>query len=394
MDESLPPPSGPLPSPIRVLVVEDDDQLRPLFARALEERGFVVESAENGLRAAERLARSVFHVIVSDVGLPGMDGLSLLRTVRERDLEVPVVLVTGTPSLETAAQAIQYGACQYLTKPVDLHHLGQVVRRAAGLGRLARLKREAMVALESGRFLVGDRAGMEVMFARAVEGLWMAYQPVIDTATHRLFGYEALMRTTEPGMPDPGAVLRTAEALGKLEELGRAIRSKAPEPLARAAPESVLFLNLHARDLDDKTLTWTSTPLAEVAKRVVLEITERAALDTVRGLQEKVAELRSMGFRLAIDDLGAGYAGLTSFAILEPEFVKLDMSLIRNVDRSRTKQKLIRTMTSLCKDMGMRVVAEGVETTEERDVLVQIGCDLLQGFLFARPGKPFPEFHW
>jgi DNA-binding NtrC family response regulator len=103
--------AGSIPrSAVRVLVVDDNDPLRRLFVRSLEEAGFEVHSAQNGVRAAE-----------------------LLRLVRERDLEVPVVLVTGSPSPETAADAAQYGACQYLAKPVDLSHLRQVVQRAAGL---------------------------------------------------------------------------------------------------------------------------------------------------------------------------------------------------------------------------------------------------------------------
>ena len=101
-----------------------------------------------------------------------------------------------------------------------------------------------------------------------------------------------------------------------------------------------------------------------------------------------------MGFRIAVDDLGAGYAGLTSFALLEPEIVKLDMTLVRDIHESATKQKLVKSMAALCKDMGMVVVAEGVETTAERDVLAGLGCDLMQGYLFAKPGKPFPEVMW
>jgi len=101
-----------------------------------------------------------------------------------------------------------------------------------------------------------------------------------------------------------------------------------------------------------------------------------------------------MGFRIAIDDLGAGYAGLTSFATLEPEFVKLDMSLVRDVHKSPMKEKLVGSITSLCKELGMMVVAEGVETPLERDMLVALGCDLLQGYLLAMPGRPFPTFAW
>ena len=98
--------------------------------------------------------------------------------------------------------------------------------------------------------------------------------------------------------------------------------------------------------------------------------------------------------RIAIDDLGAGYAGLTSYTALEPDIVKLDMSLVRDVDRDRKKEAVVRSMTSLCKDLGMLVVAEGVETVGERDALVEIGCDLLQGYLLAKPGRPFPAFVW
>ena len=108
-------------------------------------------------------------------------------------------------------------------------------------------------------------------------------------------------------------------------------------------------------------------------------------------MQARIGRLREMGFRIAVDDLGAGYAGLTSFAQLEPEVVKLDMSLVRNVHTQPTKQTLVRTMISMCKELGMKIVAEGIESPEERDVIVAAGCDLMQGYLFAKPGKPFPE---
>jgi len=126
----------------------------------------------------------------------------------------------------------------------------------------------------------------------------------------------------------------------------------------------------------------------------VLEITERASLDQVKDVRARVAALREMGFRIAVDDLGAGYAGLTSFALLEPEIVKLDMTLVRDVHLSSTKQKLVRSMTQLAHDMGMMVVGEGVETVEERDSLIHLGCDLLQGFLFAKPNVAFPTVKW
>ena len=146
-------------------------------------------------------------------------------------------------------------------------------------------------------------------------------------------------------------------------------------------------MNLHARDLADESLTSPDSPLSKIAHRVVLEITERASLNEVRDVRPKIAELRAMGYRIAIDDLGAGYAGLGSFTVLEPEVVKIDMALVRDVDKHPMKKRLIGSIASFCRDMGMLVVGEGVETEEERQALLEVGCGLLQGYLIGRPGR-------
>jgi EAL domain-containing protein (putative c-di-GMP-specific phosphodiesterase class I) len=125
-----------------------------------------------------------------------------------------------------------------------------------------------------------------------------------------------------------------------------------------------------------------------IAPRVVLEITERASLSDVKDLRARLNTLRDLGFRIAIDDLGAGYAALTSFPLLEPDIVKIDMSLVRDIDSQPMKRKLVKSMTSLCREMKIDVVGEGVETNQEREVLVDLGCDLLQGYLIARPAQP------
>ena len=378
---------------IRVLVVEDDDQLRKLFRIALEDAGFEVETASTGLEAIELLAHVTFQVDVSDVVMP-MDGVALLRVVNERALEVPVVLVSGQPELDTASKAVQYGACQYLFKPVALADLVKVVTRAAALWEFSRLRREAVAAVAGGIHAASDRIVQDDIVTRAMAGLWIAFQPIVRVSDRSLFAYEALLRTTNAVVSDPSVLLQAAEKIGRLDVLGRAVRTKASQGFAAAPEHALLFVNLHPLDLDDATLAWESTPLAKIANRVVLEVTERASLDRVQGVRQKFAELRALGFRLAIDDLGSGYSGLTSFVDLEPEFVKFDMALTRDIHRSPTKQALLRGMTSVCKTMGMTVVAEGVESADERDTLIDCGCDLLQGYLFARPGPAFPDFQW
>ena len=155
--------------------------------------------------------------------------------------------------------------------------------------------------------------------------------------------------------------------------------------------EALLFVNLHSADLVDSELFAATTSLGRIAHRVVLEITERCELTAVPELENRMRALRDLGYRIAVDDLGAGYSSLTSLALVEPEFVKLDMGLTRGVDSCGTRQKLIRSMTALCHDTGRLVIAEGIETIEERDALIEIGCDYLQGYLLARPGVAFPQ---
>jgi len=377
-----------------VLLVDDEPDVLRGFARVLRERGHDVTSASRATEAMAKLSMGHFDVVVSDIGMPDMDGIQLLREVRRRDLLVPVILATGQPAVKTAAEAVAMGAFQYLIKPIRKDNLSQVIEHAIRMHHLAQAKQEASELLGQNAALGGDRAGLEASFDRTLETLWMAYQPIVNVRTRTLHAYETLLRSNEPALPHPAAVLDAAERLDRLEMLGRSIRSKAAIEVAGAPDVPCLFVNLHVRDLLDPDLLSPDAQLSRIAKRVVLEITERSSLEDVRDARTRVAALREMGFRIAVDDMGAGYAGLSSFALLEPEVVKLDMSLIRDVHKNATKSKVVRSMIELSRGMGIEVVAEGVETVDERDQLIELGCDLLQGYLFAKPGKPFPDVNW
>lgn len=378
----------------RVLVVDDQETLRRAIARGLVHAGHVVTEASDGAEALRIVARGAIDVVLSDIVMPEMDGLAFLRAVRERDLDLPVVLVTGAPSITSAAEAVAQGALAYLIKPVAASELDAVVRRAAALHRISKLKRAAFELLGRAGPLNGDRVRLEAAFERGLAGLWIAYQPIVSADGQRLFGYEALMRSVKPSLPDPLAVLDAAERLGRLTELGRLVRDRTLVALRGTDRATALFINLHPEDLLDEALYDPESPLAQLASRVVLEITERSSTRVISDVRARVARLRALGFRIAIDDLGAGYASLTSFTDLEPEIVKLDMALVRDTDRAPMKQSLVRSMASLCHDLGMKVVAEGVETVAERQCVVGLGCDYLQGYLLARPARAFPAWRW
>jgi EAL domain-containing protein (putative c-di-GMP-specific phosphodiesterase class I) len=374
----------------RILLVDDDAALLRAYQKTLTLAGCSVETASNGKLGLARMDAGPFDAIVSDVSMPEMGGLEFLRAVRRRDLDIPVILTTGDPGLDSAVRAVEYGAFHYMVKPVDSKLLGETVHRAVKLHRMARLKREALEMNGAASKALGDRASLETKFESSLERLWMAYQPIINWKERSVYGYEALLRSAEPSLPSPPEILDAAERLGRLEDLGRRIRSCVADE-AREAPAAIkFFVNLHAVDLNDEDLFSADSPLAKIADRVVLEVTERASLDVVRNIDRRMKRLRELGFAIAVDDLGSGYAGLSSFTLLEPTMVKLDMSLVRGIDEHPRKQAIVRSMCRLCEELKILAVAEGVETAAERDTLAEIGCDLLQGYLFARPGRGLP----
>jgi EAL domain-containing protein (putative c-di-GMP-specific phosphodiesterase class I)/ActR/RegA family two-component response regulator len=378
----------------RILVADDDDATCAFLAKGLRSANYEVVTAANGREAIALIDEAPFDAIVTDISMPEMTGIQLLRSIRGRDADVPVVLVTGSPDVESAMQAVRLGALVYFTKPIDLDELKRVMARAVRLGRIARLKQEALALVSGGGLGGSDLLALEASFERALDTLWIAYQPIVRASDGSLFGYEALMRGEEASLPHPGAILDAAERLDRVAELGRAIRAAVARAASTAPAEATLFINLHSRDLMDPLLFSRDAPLQAVARHVVLEITERSALDGVSDARARIAKLREQGFRIALDDLGAGYSGLTSFVTLEPELVKLDLTLVRDIDSQPLKQALVRAVTLLCRELGLTVVAEGVETRAERDVVVACGCDLIQGYLLGRPGRPFPKHVW
>jgi len=251
----------------------------------------------------------------------------------------------------------------------------------------------AGAAVEAARAMVNERkqhpldgraarAEDEQRLSQALEQMYLVYQPIVDCQRKEVFAYEALLRTRDRSFPHPGAVIDLAQRCGRLPDLGRRVRALAAA-VARAVPR--MFVNLHPADLLDPELLDLGSPLSKVASNIVLEVTERHGLSEIADLDARLERLRVLGFRIAVDDLGEGYAGLTSLARIRPEFVKLDMSLVREAVRSRTARHIVRSTSRMCRDLRAHVIAEGVETPAERDALIHVGCNLLQGYFFGRP---------
>lgn len=374
----------------RLLIVDDEPGIRRSLARLLAHHGYEVTAVGDGREAIAAVAAGGgFDVILSDIRMPDIDGLELLRAIRAADLDVPVVFMTGSPTLDSAIQGVEHGAFRYLLKPLATPDLLDVLARAVRWHRFARIRRSA--AQEVYGRQVSDRAGLHTRFGAAMEQLWVAMQPIVSWGSRHCFAYEALVRTDEPTLRSPPDLLDAAERLDRVFEVGRAVRGRVAAALRDSDHAVQVFVNLHAADLQDPELLDDAGVLTAFASRVVLEVTERAAPDHIPHLQDRIARLRELGYRIAVDDLGAGYAGLSSFAHLEPDVVKVDMALVRGMESSAVKQKLFRSLTTLCSELDIRLVAEGIETEAERDAAAALGGDLFQGYLFCRPERGFPS---
>ena len=218
--------------------------------------------------------------------------------------------------------------------------------------------------------------------------VYVDYHPIVQADTGRVFGYEALARGNMRSLRSPEVMFEVAAEAELIWELSRLCRSRAIEGMAtQLQPSELLFLNVDPHDFADPDFTEHEAP---DPSRVVIEITERTAIKDYPKFRERLKVFRQRGYRFAVDDAGSGYAGLGSIANLEPDFIKLDISLINLIDTNFLKQNLVETMVKFANDHGAKVIAEGVERAEEFETVKSLGVHFVQGFYLHRPAPSEP----
>jgi diguanylate cyclase (GGDEF)-like protein len=215
------------------------------------------------------------------------------------------------------------------------------------------------------------------------------YQPIVSIGERRPVAYEALCRPTGNEFRHIGQLLNAAGSVGRLIELGEMLRDVAVAPIDELNASCYLFLNISPHELYGAPLQRTDSALHRVASRIVLEITETEEITDFTLARTRIEQLRGLGFRIALDDFGAGYQGFSALARLNPDYIKLDRDIVRDIKPSSAAGRLVRHIREFCDDEGIQTIAEGVETASEFESLTHLGIDLLQGYLFARPSEPF-----
>ena len=226
--------------------------------------------------------------------------------------------------------------------------------------------------------------------------VYAVYQPVVDLIESRVFGYEALTRLSCDAFPGPDELFKAAYENDSVWKLERLCRGRAIQGVRGHGSDFLLFLNMEPDSVYDPELRSDETfrLLRESnlkPSQIVIEITEHSAVQDLSAFRQMLSFFQFHGFRLAVDDVGSGYSGLRSIAELKPDFIKIDMALIRDMHLHPIKQDLTATITRFSASSGITLIAEGVEIIEELRCLQSIGVRYAQGYLFARPGPPFPD---
>lgn len=223
------------------------------------------------------------------------------------------------------------------------------------------------------------------------EDLNVVFQPIVDLRARKLFALEALVRCKAAGLESPPKLFEHAVEHAYSGRLGRLIR----EITVERCPGIPIFTNVHPDELAQRWLVRPDDPIFGHDHDVYIEITESVPFSHYDHCVSVLRELRSRGrVHLVIDDLGSGFSNLKRIVDLHPSVVKLDIELVRGVDREPRQRALVRSIVSMCKEQGATVVAEGIETVGELAAIIDTGVQYGQGFLLARPAFPVPKVHW
>ncbi|MBV1850333.1 EAL domain-containing protein [Catellatospora tritici] len=391
---------------------------RPFGVLFLDLDGFKVVNDSMGHSAGDRLLKQVARRIKG--------ALRDTDTVARFGGDEFLVLLDEIDAPHTPAQVAER-LHRVLTQPFQLHGQDVVVTASIGITMSSRrylnaedLLRDADIAMYSaksahkGRHAMFDttmhdravsRMQIETELRQAIDGdeFEVHYQPIVALRTGAVRSFEALIRWRHPvrGLLVPGAFMPVAEETGLVVPIGRWVIDECARRLATWHREGTpaglsIAVNVSNRQF------WAGTVLDDVAGALrrhdlppgslAIEITEGVVMENVGPARDILDALHEVGCRLYIDDFGTGYSSLEALHRLPIDALKIDRSFVSRLSTDRRSGELVRTIVLMGRNLGLELIAEGIETPEERDRLIQVGCGYGQGFLFSRPVPPDAAF--
>jgi len=383
---------------LRVMIAEDDQTLRSALASFLqgEESLEFVAAATETEEAVQLARRHRPDVALIDVRMPGGGGPVAARGIKLASPQTRIVALSAYDDRASVLEMLRAGASGFLVKGTPAQGILDAIFAAArGHGPLSssiaadviqelasQLQREELESEERRRRM--DRV-QRLLGGTPVP---IVFQPIVDLRTGEIAGAEALARFDAAGDQPPERWLEEAEQLGLRADLEiAALRAAIRE--VDLLPKGV-FLSVNTSPAVAVTPRFLQALSAPGAKRVVLEVTEHAPVEDYDQLNRTLRTLRARGIRLAIDDAGAGFASFRHIVRLAPDFIKLDMTLTRDIDADPARRALATAMVSFALEIGATMIAEGIETEQEFRTLRSLGIGLGQGYFLGVPGSlPF-----
>jgi EAL domain-containing protein (putative c-di-GMP-specific phosphodiesterase class I) len=337
-------------------------------------------------------------IVLLDLHMPGLDGVEVMtkiRAVLADDDFVPIVVLTADATVDARNTVLTSGANDFLTKPVDRTEVVLRTRNLLHTRALHRAVREHNVALrhEIEQRTAAERAIADALAAKRAEieevlaggVLRMVFQPVVELSTGRTVAYEALARFDREPYRTPDVWFAQAAEVGLGTELELAALEAALRELTRIPKDQWLALNVSP----DTAIADGFTDLIAgfAVERLVLEITEHAGVADYDALHVAIQRSGGGRLRVAVDDAGAGFASLSHILRLGPDAIKLDMSLVRDIDSDPVKRALASSLVTFAREISSVIIAEGIETAAELDCLRDLGVAWGQGYHLAKPGE-------
>jgi len=373
------------------LVVDDDVLMLEIITTSLHQIGITqTNTAQNGAEGLRYLRAETTppNCIICDLQMPEMDGIELLRHLAEMNYQGGIILMSGEDkrvltTVEELANAHHLNILGSLSKPITKQEL---------LAHLSNIEDKIQLTADKPEWSLTPT---ELIKAISADQIKPYYQPQVSTTDRRVIAVEALARWNHPSgklMPPPTVFIPLAEQYDLIDLLTERIYTQAIRQAAiwhRSGFDLKVSINLSMDNLSDFELPRRLHTIAEregvAVDRIVLEITEsRLATDHAIAL-ENLARLRLMGFSLSIDDFGTGYSSMELLNNIPFSELKLDRQFVHGAHHNDSSRAILESSIYLAKKLGMTVVAEGVEDQKDWDLIVSLGCDLVQGYYIAKP---------
>ena len=371
----------------KILIVDEEPIVRSKISGILEKEGYEVEVAFSSDMALQMCKNRRFDIALVDYNLSSQNGIQLLEKFRILLPNCLRVLITGMLNLHEATMASNKGLLTGIVeKPFTPEKLLGTVRSVVDI----RQKMIEVAKIQRWASKSEEEKILHECFEQ--DSIHIALQPLIGSNNGIISAFEVFLRSSHPILNNPTVLLRAVRKHELLEQLSDIVFSKVVHILHQLSGEFLLFLNIHCDELSDKEKLQSRLEiLTPFASRIVFEITERHRLKTIVDWEDSIHVIKSLGFRIAIDNLGVENTTLSILSDMEPNFFKIDMSMIRNINHQPKHQKFVDLLCKLGNTMNVDIVAEGIETEEEMMVVKQCGAQFLQGFYFEKPSSDLGE---